>query len=84
MVARKGRIMEWKEAFDAAVEKTVGAYKKMEEAFLSGSTEDFKHWHAEYCRYIDLFSEAARIPEARFIEIVEDAIEKQKNQNKSE
>ena len=41
MVARKGRIMEWKEAFDAAVEKTVGAYEKMEEAFLSGSKEGF-------------------------------------------
>lgn len=43
MVARKGRIMEWKEAFDAAVGKTVGAYEKMEEAFLSGSKEDFEH-----------------------------------------
>ena len=52
MVARKGRIMEWKEAFDAAVKKTVGAYEKMEEAFLSGSKEGFEHWHAEYCRYI--------------------------------
>ena len=74
MVTRKGRIMEWKEAFDAAVGKTVGAYEKMEEAFLSGSKEDFEHWHAEYCRYIDVFTEATGIPESQFIEIVDDAV----------
>lgn len=79
MVARKGRIMEWKEAFDAAVEKTVGAYEKMEEAFLSGSKEGFERWHAEYCRYIDVFTEATGIPESQFIEIVNDAALKRKN-----
>lgn len=84
MVARKGRIMEWKEAFDAAVKKTVGAYEKMEEAFLSGSKEGFEHWHAEYCRYIDVFTEATGIPESQFIEIVNDAALKKKEQNKSE
>lgn len=36
MVARKGRIMEWKEVFDAAVKKTVGAYEKMEKGDLFG------------------------------------------------
>ena len=84
MAARKGRIMEWKEAFDAAVEKTVGAYEKMEEAFLSGSKEGFEHWHSEYCRYIDVFTEATGIPESQFIEIVNDAVLKKKEQNKSE
>lgn len=77
-------IMEWKEAFDAAVKKTVGAYEKMEEAFLSGSKEGFEHWHAEYCRYIDVFTEATGIPESQFIEIVNDAVLKKKEQNKSE
>lgn len=56
MVARKGRIMEWKEAFDAAVGKAVGAYEKMEEA--------------------------TGIPESQFIEIVDDAVLKKKEQNK--
>ena len=28
MVARKGRIMEWKEAFDAAVKKTVARMRR--------------------------------------------------------
>lgn len=56
----------------------------MEEAFLSGSKEGFEHWHAEYCRYIDVFTEATGIPESQFIEIVNDAALKKKEQNKSE
>lgn len=84
MVARKGRITEWKEAFEAAVEKTVGAYEKMEKAIFSDDKEDFKHCHADYCRYIDLFSKATGIPESQFIEIVNDAALKKKDQSKSE
>lgn len=79
--------MEWKEAFEAAVEKTVGAYEKMEKAIFSGDKEDFKRCHADYCRYIDLFSKATGIPESQFIEIVNDAALKRRirvNQNKSE
>lgn len=84
MAARKGRIMEWKEAFEAAVVKTVGAYEKMEKAIFSGDKEDFKRCHADYCRYIDLFSKATGIPESQFIEIVNDAALKKKDQSKSE
>ena len=40
--------MEWKEAFEAAVEKTVGAYEKMEKAIFSDDKEDFKRCHADY------------------------------------
>ena len=76
--------MEWKEAFEAAVEKTVGAYEKMEKAIFSGDKEDFKRCHADYCRYIDLFSKATGIPESQFIEIVNDAALKKKDQSKSE
>lgn len=76
--------MEWKEAFEAAVEKTVGAYEKMEKAIFSDDKEDFKRCHADYCRYIDLFSKATGIPESQFIEIVNDAALKKKDQNKSE
>lgn len=76
--------MEWKEAFEAAVEKTVGAYEKMEKAIFSDDKEDFKRCHADYCRYIDLFSKATGIPESQFIEIVNDAALKKKDQSKSE
>lgn len=58
--------MEWKEAFEAAVEKTVGAYEKMEKAIFSDDKEDFKRCHADYCRYIDLFSKATGIPESHY------------------
>ena len=78
--------MEWKEAFEAAVEKTVGAYEKMEKAIFSDDKEDFKRCHADYCRYIDLFSKVTGIPESQFIEIVNDAARKRRirvNQNKS-
>lgn len=82
--AAEARTWNKEHAFEAAVEKTVGAYEKMEKAIFSDDKEDFKRCHADYCRYIDLFSKATGIPESQFIEIVNDAALKKKDQSKSE
>lgn len=46
---------EWKEALEAAVNKTIGAWNKASEAFLSHNQKGFEHWHNEFNRYVETF-----------------------------
>ncbi len=52
---------EWKEALEAAVNKTIGAWNKASEAFLSHDQKGFEHWHNEFNRYVETFSHAIGI-----------------------
>lgn len=63
---------EWKEALEAAVNKTIGAWNKASEAFLSRDQKGFKHWHNEFNRYVETFSHAIGIPEEDFISYLEE------------
>ena len=46
---------EWKEALEAAVNKTIGAWNKASEAFLSHDQKGFEHWHNEFIDMWKLF-----------------------------
>lgn len=63
---------EWKEAIEAAVNKTIGAWNKASEAFLSHDQKGFEHWHNEFNRYVETFSHAIGIPEEDFISYLEE------------
>ena len=57
---------EWKEALEAAVNKTIGAWNKASEAFLSHDQKGFEHWHNEFNRYVETFFTCDRNPGRRF------------------
>lgn len=63
---------EWKEALEAAVNKTIGAWNKASEALLSHDQKGFEHWHNEFNRYVETFSHAIGIPEEDFISYLEE------------
>ena len=63
---------ERKETLEAAVNKTIGAWNKASEAFLSHDQKGFKHWHNEFNRYVETFSHAIGIPEEDFISYLEE------------
>ncbi len=63
---------EWKEALEAAVNKTIGAWNKASEAFLSRDQKGFEYWHNEFNRYVETFSHAIGISEEDFISYLEE------------
>ena len=63
---------EWKEALEAAVNKTIGAWNKASEAFLSHDQKGFEHWRNEFNRYVETFSHAIGIPGEDFISYLEE------------
>lgn len=63
---------EWKEALEAAANKTIGAWNETRKAFLSHNKEAFDRWHSEFCRYVETFSHAIGISEEKFISFLED------------